>query len=94
MRFPAILFLALAVLTIPAAAEGCVPTTSRPEVDTGPTPAGRFYVDNDPCHLCLLSIWIYQESNGMDGLQRWDNVWDDTCGGIERGGIEGDELIY
>lgn len=39
---------------------------------------------------CLFSIWFYQESNGMEGLQRIDEVKDDTCGGQ----IEGDTLAF
>ncbi len=62
----------------PAIGEACTPTTSEPEFDV----AG-FYVDNDVCQPnCLFSIWIYQESNGIEGLQRGDEVVDDTCGGM------------
>jgi hypothetical protein len=71
------------LLLAPAAAQGCQMTSSNPEVDTGLPVDGapRFYVDNDLCHFCLFSIWVYQESNGIDGLQRGDEVVDDTCGG-------------
>lgn len=29
---------------------------------------------------CGLSVWTYQESNGVPGLQRGDEVHDGTCG--------------
>jgi hypothetical protein len=92
-------FATLVLLAVPATAEECEPTTSEPEVDTGETAIGRYYVDNDDCQDmsnpvsvlpgggygggggCLFSVWIYQESNGIDGLQRGDEMKDDTCGG-------------
>lgn len=33
-------------------------------------------------HERLLARRIYEESNGIDGLQRQDEVVDDTCGGV------------
>lgn len=39
---------------------------------------------------CLFSIWTYEESNGIEGLQRGDEVHDDTCGGT----IESDTLAF
>lgn len=90
-----LLFLASTLLLAPllANATGCEMTTSRPEVDTTATPVGRFYIDNDPCQPCgiILSPWIYEESNGIEGLQRADEVMDDTCGG--RAG-PGDTIIF
>lgn len=86
-------------IAFPASANECVPTSSHPEVDL--TPVGFdldgdgsptiWYVDNDLCQLdgCALSIWFYEESNGIPGLQRSDEVKDDTCGGA----IEGDTII-
>ncbi|HUR69148.1 MAG TPA: hypothetical protein VM370_07860 [Candidatus Thermoplasmatota archaeon] len=60
-----------------ASAAGCAPTTSHPELEND-----GMYVDNDACTLdCILSIWVYEESNGMPGLQRDDSGRDDTCGG-------------
>jgi hypothetical protein len=32
---------------------------------------------------CIFSIWPYLESNEIAGLQRADEVRDDTCGVIE-----------
>ena len=73
-------------LTIPAGAAHCVTySTSAAEVD-----AGGIYVDNDFCYYCLFSIWIYSESNGIPGLQRADEVVDDTCHGM----IAGDTVIF
>ena len=74
----------------PVSAQDCVPAEQTPEVDTGDTPAGRFYVDNDLCQAdgCGFSIWIYQESNGVDGLQRNDEIsGDQACG-------NGDTIIF
>lgn len=48
------------------------------------------------CPLLLVpygvfcTMWIYQESNGIAGLQRSDEVHDDTCGGM----IEADTIVY
>lgn len=57
-----------------------------------PSPeAGGYYVDEDCCVIgCIFSIWIYQESNGIPGLQRDDEHVDDTCHGL----IEGDTVIF
>lgn len=73
-----IVFLGLVLLAAGArASENC---EASPEVDTGDTPVGRYYVDNDPCQPdCLFSVWVYQESNGEDGLQRHDQF--DDCSG-------------
>ncbi|HUR69150.1 MAG TPA: hypothetical protein VM370_07870 [Candidatus Thermoplasmatota archaeon] len=89
--FTTLLTLATLSVALPAALADCELTTSAPEVDTGATPAGQFYVDNDACQpTCIYSIWIYQESNGVAGLQRSDEVHDDTCGGV----FEGDLNIF
>jgi hypothetical protein len=77
-------------------ASGCEMTTSEATLDTGPASAelgiDRFYEDNDPCWWCVLpyTVWIYQESNGVDGLQRGDEWVDDTCGGT----YTPDTIIY
>lgn len=96
---PALLAGLLALAFAASAAEdSCTPTTSQPEVDTGPTPFGHHYIDNDLCQVddgsgggydvggfgvggCLFSTWIYVESNDIPGLQRGDEMHDDTCGG-------------
>ncbi len=59
--------------------------------------SGTYYVDVDcsffwtgPGPECILSLWIYEESNGRPGLQRWDEVVDNTCGAI----IDGDTIIF
>ena len=81
--------LATLAIAAPVSAQECTPTTSSPEVDTGETGAGRYYADNDVV-IGGFSFWIYQESNGIDGLQRGDEVFDDTCGGA----IESDTIIF
>lgn len=72
-------------------------TTSEPQIDTGaasPATGSRHYVAEDcigrPCPSHLFSFWVYEESNGIDGLQRGDPVVDDTCHGM----ISPDLLIY
>lgn len=82
MRVLVLLVLAL-VLAVPvhAGAQLCSPTTSRDAVA-----AGGFYVAPDPVHVA----WIYQESNGIAGLQRADAGRDDTC----QGAIRPDRLVF
>ncbi|HUR70058.1 MAG TPA: hypothetical protein VM370_12505 [Candidatus Thermoplasmatota archaeon] len=83
----ALLLLAIiAAFLVAAPAEAtCEMTTSTPEVDTGDhgPDLPRYYVDNDVIQTAgpIFSIWVYEESNGLDGLQRGDEVVDDTCGG-------------
>lgn len=92
--------LALPIIA-PALAAGCEPTTSRTDVDTGLgiDAAPRYYFVRDPCldnsdHCVSWGAtgipWLYQESNGIDGLQRADDIRDDTCGGQ----IAGDTLRF
>lgn len=86
--FFALLFV-LAVVG-PVDADHCATwsTDGDVEVDTNPSGAPlvpRFYVDNDPVNLpcCVLgSWWVYQESNGIPGLQRLDEERDQTCHGM------------
>lgn len=85
LTYALVLIVTLA-LAVPVSAEECIPTTSNPEVDIG----GQ-YVDNDLCQPeCLFSIWFYSEANGIEGLQRGDEVVDDTCGGM----IDSDVLTF
>ena len=39
---------------------------------------------------CVFSIWTYYETNGIEGLQRGDEMHDDTCGGL----IESDSIPF
>ena len=59
------------------------PPLDSPE-DCWQTNCGE-YVVNDICQTdgsgCLLDAYWYAESNGIAGLQRGDQSWDDTCGG-------------
>ena len=75
----------------PAAASHCESyTTTEPEVDTGLAPGmPRHYVDQDTFCLDLCSYWVYEEANGLDGLQRADEMVDDTCHGL----IAGDKIV-
>ena len=86
------LSLVLMVLTTTDAAHCTTWSTSHAEIDTDPLDTGlvpREYVDNDLCQPeCIFSIWFYEESNGIPGLQRGDEVKDDTCHGM----IEADTI--
>jgi len=97
------LLLGLALLT-PSAAEGCVPTTSEADVAAGGFYVDDITSCSSPhwCHgacipgggSCVHSaLWfafVYEESNGIAGLQRYDGLVDDTC----RGQIQGDTVHY
>lgn len=86
-----ILIAALTLSLTSANAEHCSSySTSTPEVDM--THSGSpYYIDNDPCQPeCHSSTWIYEESNGISGLQRGDEVVDDTCHGM----IDGDTIVF
>lgn len=93
----------LMIATTASGAEAiCQPTTSLAEtfkvsngdggltLGSGEANTWTFYVVNDACQLdgtCLFSTWIYQEMNGIDGLQRQDMFRDDTCGGMYSGDL-------
>ena len=88
---------AVLAIAVPVEADHCTTfSTSAPDHDTTVDADGvpRYYVDIDYCHVsqnnneCLFSIWLYEETNGIDGLQRGDEVVDDTCGGL----IEADTI--
>ncbi len=76
----------------PSSADVCEPTTTEPEV-TLETVAGTYYVDFIFCQPeCYpnFAYWVYEESNGIEGLQKNDAYEDDTCGGR----IAGDTILY
>ena len=89
--------LALAALVAPQTlAEHCTkPTLDRDseelrvmDPETGDV---RYYVDRDACEGdgCVDSIWIYEETNALENLQRRDpadarDPQDDTCHGMIR----------
>lgn len=84
---PAILL--VLALCVPASADHCTTWSSDDDVelDTNPfgLPGPRYYYDNDPANLpcCVLGVWfVYEESNGIDGLQRGDEAVDNTCHGM------------
>lgn len=86
------LTLALALLGIPAHAQDCDPSTST---DAHAISDGNstHYVVTDPstCGGCPIGVhmYLYEETNGMDGLQRDDARRDDTCNGL----IEPDDQV-
>lgn len=73
-----LLSVAALALAIPAAAVSCTMTTSEDAIAL----PGDLYVVNDACQPdCLLSVIVYEETNGVEGLQRADQRRDDTCDG-------------
>ena len=75
---------------VPVAADHCEGWNGPVPEAQLETPAGLFYVDNDLCQPeCAFSVWVYEESNGMPGLQRDDAVVSSTCHGM----IAGDRLV-
>lgn len=94
MRIPLLTAIALAAALSTASASDCETwSTSDPEGCWGPNApwSCEYYYENDMCQPdCIFSFWIYQESNGIDGLQRGDKVVDDTCHGM----IDADTIIF
>lgn len=83
--------LAALAVALPATAlhDACVDRVTDPEITTCPEEGMpcTIYYDEDPCPM-MYSFWIYVESNGVHGLQRWDEgagpeCWDAhlTCPG-------------
>jgi hypothetical protein len=90
--FTTLLTLAAVSVALPAGlADHCTSwNTEAPEVDSTLV-GGAYYVDNDVCQPeCIFSIWVYEESNGIAGLQRGDEVVDSTC----HGQIDADTIIF
>lgn len=78
---------ALGLVVGVADAEHTCPTTEP----TATITAGdaTFYVINDLCQpQCLFSVWIYQETNGIPGLQRCDEL------GASCSDCDGDTIIF
>lgn len=78
--------LLIILLVAPAHAQECTPTTSAaPEVDVA---GERYYLIVDPslCPGCPVGVHVivYEETNGIAGLQRQDERHDDTCKGLIR----------
>ena len=93
MLRPALALSFVLALTAPAVASHCTTYSTTPAiVDSGVAPgAPRYYVDEDylGC-IDFCTFWVYQESNGIDGLQRRDEVVDDTCHDL----VPGDTIIF
>jgi hypothetical protein len=86
-----------AAIAASASANGCTPTTSHTTFTVHAIGGIGYYLAEDPgwlsCEFGIPecgSIWIYEESNGMPGLQRGDEIVDDTCGGA----IPGDTIVF
>lgn len=86
---PFLLAIGLLAALAPAQASDCATwTTSETDAD-----AAGYYVINDcwhnDCAKAFFSIWVYEEANGIPGLQRGDEVVNDTC----HGQIQADKII-
>lgn len=82
MRAPVVavaLGLAMVATTV-AEGEPCY-SSSNPELDTGFVGGSRHYYDLDPClppeDGCRPRGWLYEEANGIEGLQRDDEAHTD-----------------
>lgn len=95
MRFPLVLLAASALLLPSAVAGHCTTWSTSVTDDTQivvefPADAVFRYLVMDKCAPdCLFSVWVYPEANGIAGLQRGDEMRDDTCHGM----IEADVLV-
>lgn len=88
---PVLALTALALLSVSARADHCESwESSVPEVDL----VGEYYVDQDCFYGCVTdtmpALWIYEETNGLGGLQRGDEHVDDTC----HGSIAADRIVF
>lgn len=82
-----------------ASAEDCETYTNAHTHATIPDPTGAaggdlYLIAPVACFIAwdiveCGGIWVYQESNGIPGLQREDEVEDNTC----HGSIRGDTII-
>lgn len=71
--FTTLLTLAALSIALPASlADHCTTySASDAEITTTGDEGAIHYVDNDLCQPeCGFSIWLYEESNGLPGLQR------------------------
>jgi hypothetical protein len=87
---------AIATLALGSAlADECVPSTT-PAVAVGPYYIYDCLLDDSPQggQECWFpgpwAVWVYEESNGIAGLQRDDEIRDDTCAGQ----IPGDTIVF
>lgn len=101
MRLRTLFVIACAVMMLSFGATGASPpdcyTTSEPEVDTGSTPGGHYYVDADAAvwieDWLLPYVWVYEETNGIVGLQRDDEHRIDVAACGPESGVVGDRLV-
>ena len=85
--YTVLLGLAALAMLVPAHAADVCYTTSTPTAtvpDSTGALGGDLYVNNDLCQTdpvspCVYSIWIYQETNGLPGEQRGDEVQNDVA---------------
>lgn len=91
-----LILLSILLLAIPASAyEGCEPTTSEADIGLSTRVAGEWYVENSPCQPdCASYLRLYEETNGIEGLQRSDETVDDTCGGAIPADTLREEIQY
>ena len=98
MRTLPLTFALALLLAMPASAHHCATWTTSNAIA-----AGDHYV-YDACveyattgqagMECAMwgpwDVWVYEESNGIPGLQRGDEILDDTCHGL----IRADTIIF
>ena len=90
---PFLAILLTLAIALPVQADHCTTWTTMGAVEID-----SYYVIED-CYLAYvigahgpwcqndgpwMALWIYEESNGLPGLQRGDEWWDDTCHGLIR----------
>ena len=99
-------FLSLSILfalALPAQAGHCATwTTSAADatLDASAAEQGTYYVVGVCAIVAFVTnhlvcggdgaTWIYEETNGLPGLQRSDEIADDTCHGL----IAGDSIVF
>lgn len=84
----------IAAVSSAASADHCSTySTTAPEL-TIHAPGGVGYYFDFDCgntpECWPFGVWLYEESNGIAGLQRDDEQRDDTCHGL----IDGDLIIF
>lgn len=68
--------LMLAAYAAPTSASSCEPGRGR---TTAELDGLYLWVEGHDARHTSFGVW--RESNALDGLQRWDAVFDETCGG-------------
>lgn len=93
---PLLTALTLGVL-FTAGAQGCVPGSTPATAEAAGYYVYQACADGSTWEAqeeCMYwgpwNVWVYEESNGIAGLQRYDEMRDDTC----RGQVPGDTIVF